>query len=269
MASFNAAHREALDVVTRQRQRQELLGLSAYDRHKRFVDGLVKHYGAKLPESAPNFLQSGIPSNFKSDQDTLKETYRFIRTDDDDTDGSWEVNLAKRYYSRLFREYAIADLSRYKESRVGLRWRTQKEVISGKGQFVCGSIGCEEREGLSSYEVPFGYVEAGVRKRALVKVRLCREHAQQLNYKKPPSKDTADSTGLPSPKSKRSHNDHNDLSIKRKKNLEGSFIGEEDKEEKKSEKKAGEVGVFARGKDHTRVEDNELSDNDVIQGLFP
>lgn len=41
--------------------------------------------------------------------------------------------------SKLFKEYAIADLSRYKEGRVGLRWRTQKEVVSGRGQFVCGA----------------------------------------------------------------------------------------------------------------------------------
>jgi hypothetical protein len=26
---------------------------------------------------------------------------------------SWGVRLAKRYYARLFKEYAIADLSRY------------------------------------------------------------------------------------------------------------------------------------------------------------
>lgn len=41
--------------------------------------------------------------------------------------------------SKLFKEYAIADLSRYKEGRVGLRWRTQEEVVSGRGQFVCGA----------------------------------------------------------------------------------------------------------------------------------
>ena len=41
--------------------------------------------------------------------------------------------------SKLFKEYAIADLSRHKEGKVGLRWRTQKEVVAGRGQFSCGA----------------------------------------------------------------------------------------------------------------------------------
>lgn len=49
------------------------------------------------------------------------------------------------------------DLSFYKESRLGMRWRTQKEVVSGKGQFVCGAKGCEASDGLCSYEVNFAY----------------------------------------------------------------------------------------------------------------
>lgn len=60
-------------------------------------------------------------------------------------DGAWEGSerwtppLALQCCSKLFKEYAIADLSRHKEGRVGLRWRTQKEVVSGRGQFVCGA----------------------------------------------------------------------------------------------------------------------------------
>ena len=89
--------------------------------------------------------------------------------------------------------------------------RTQKEVVSGKGQFVCGAKGCDKRAGLASYEVclkpshlnlphmrvmstaaaidnplqvNLGYVEAGVQKNALVKLRVCPEHGLQLNHKK-------------------------------------------------------------------------------------
>ncbi len=40
---------------------------------------------------------------------------------------------------------------------MGMRWRTQKEVVGGKGQFVCGAKGCDNREGLCSYEVDFEY----------------------------------------------------------------------------------------------------------------
>jgi protein FRA10AC1 len=32
----------------------------------------------------------------------------------------------------LFKEYVLADMSRYEEGKVGLRWRTEKEVIEGK-----------------------------------------------------------------------------------------------------------------------------------------
>jgi hypothetical protein len=35
---------------------------------------------------------------------------------------------------------------RYKEQKVGLRWRTQEEVASGKGQFMCGAKGCSTRQ---------------------------------------------------------------------------------------------------------------------------
>ncbi|KAJ6964646.1 hypothetical protein NC652_002787 [Populus alba x Populus x berolinensis] len=35
---------------------------------------------------------------------------------------------------------------------IGLRWRTEKEVISGKGQFICGNKHCDVKDGLASYE---------------------------------------------------------------------------------------------------------------------
>ncbi|PNH03978.1 Protein FRA10AC1 [Tetrabaena socialis] len=65
-----------------------------------------------------------------------------------------------------------------------MRWRTQREVLCGKGQFACGAKGCEAGEGLCSYEVNFAYVEAGERKQALVKLRVCPACACKLNYKK-------------------------------------------------------------------------------------
>ena len=59
---------------------------------------------------------------------------------------------------------------RMQEDKLGLRWRTEAEVVSGKGQFSCGARGCAEARGLATFEVPFGYTEAGARKEALVKV---------------------------------------------------------------------------------------------------
>lgn len=51
-----------------------------------------------------------------------------------------------------------------------MRWRIDKEVLAGKGQFICGEKKCNSREGLKTWEVNFGYVEHGVKKNALVKL---------------------------------------------------------------------------------------------------
>jgi protein FRA10AC1 len=73
----------------------------------------------------------------------------------------------------LFKEYVITDLSRYEEGKVGFRWRIEREVFSGKGQFICANKTCENTEKLVSYEVNFSYFEHDVSKNALVKCRLC------------------------------------------------------------------------------------------------
>ena len=53
----------------------------------------------------------------------------------------------------------------FSENRVAFRWRTEKEVISGKGQFVCAQKKvCAEKCGLRTWEVNFGYAEDGVKK---------------------------------------------------------------------------------------------------------
>lgn len=55
--------------------------------------------------------------------------------------------------------------------QVAMRWRIEKEVVLGKGQFICGGRSCEEREALRSWEVNFAYLEQGAKKNALVKLR--------------------------------------------------------------------------------------------------
>lgn len=54
--------------------------------------------------------------------------------------------------------------------KIGLRWRTEKELIDGKGQFSCGNKRCTEKNDLKSWEVNFGYVEHKIKKNALVKL---------------------------------------------------------------------------------------------------
>jgi len=46
---------------------------------------------------------------------------RFLRSEEDDKELTWEVKLARKYYAKLFKEYCLADLSRYKESKIGER----------------------------------------------------------------------------------------------------------------------------------------------------
>lgn len=55
--------------------------------------------------------------------------------------------------------------------KVALRWRVEKEVVLGKGQFQCGAKQCNSDQGLKSWEVNFAYVEDNEKKNALVKLR--------------------------------------------------------------------------------------------------
>jgi len=51
--------------------------------------------------------------------DVVKEHHQFL-WESDDKPSSWEQRLAKKYYDKLFKEYCICDLSRYKENKVCL-----------------------------------------------------------------------------------------------------------------------------------------------------
>ncbi|PWA51605.1 hypothetical protein CTI12_AA460140 [Artemisia annua] len=177
MASFSSIRSTIFDKEEKKQQYQaHILGLNAYDRHKKFLKDYANFYGGDTQK------QENLP--IKTDQDTLREGYRFIRSEEDDMDSSWEQRLVKRYYDKLFKEYCIADMSHYKTGKIGLRWRTEKEVKSGKGQFVCGNKHCSEEEGLASYEVNFAYFEAGENKQALVKLVTCERCAKKLLYRK-------------------------------------------------------------------------------------
>ncbi|XP_052193281.1 uncharacterized protein LOC127801849 isoform X4 [Diospyros lotus] len=179
MASLASLKSAIFDREERKQQYQaHIRGLNAYDRHKKFLNDYVGFYGKQ------QYTQEKLP--VKTDQDTLREGYRFIRTEEDDMNPSWEQKLVKRYYDKLFKEYCIADMSQYKSGKIGLRWRTEKEVISGKGQFVCGNKHCNEKDGLSSYEVNFSYFEAGENKQALVKLVTCERVAEFLSKKTDP-----------------------------------------------------------------------------------
>jgi len=155
--------------------------LNAYERHQKLVHDYLKYYGGKAAEF--NNSQTTV----KTDYDVLEENHQFVWDEDDDEDSSgrsWGQRLAKKYYDKLFKEYCISDVSRYKHNQFAMRWRTEKEVHSGKGQFSCGARKCEEGEGLKTWEVNFAYVEHEVKKNCLIKLRLCPDCSYKLNYHK-------------------------------------------------------------------------------------
>lgn len=167
---------ELLDREEAKNRRFHLIAMDAYQRHTKFVNDYILYYGGKKED----FRRLG--ENDKTDMDVIRENHRFLWNEEDEMDMNWEKKLAKKYYDKLFKEYCIADLSRYKENKFGFRWRVEKEVISGKGQFFCGNKCCEEKEDLKSWEVNFGYIEHGEKRNALVKLRLCQECSFKLNF---------------------------------------------------------------------------------------
>lgn len=167
---------ELLDREEARNRRFHLIAMDAYQRHAKFVNDYILYYGGKKED----FRRLG--ENDKTDMDVIRENHRFLWNEEDEVDMNWEKRLAKKYYDKLFKEYCIADLSRYKENKFGFRWRVEKEVISGKGQFFCGNKYCDKKDNLKSWEVNFGYVEHGEKRNALVKLRLCQECSFKLNF---------------------------------------------------------------------------------------
>ncbi|XP_041370671.1 protein FRA10AC1-like [Gigantopelta aegis] len=156
--------------------RFQILSMDAYARHKKFINDYLLYYGGRKEDLMRD------TSKDKTDLDVIRENHRFLWTEDDELEETWETKLAKKYYDKLFKEYCIADLGKYKENKIGMRWRIEKEVVDGKGQFLCGNKKCSTNDGLKSWEVNFGYLEHGEKKNALVKLRLCADCSYRLNY---------------------------------------------------------------------------------------
>lgn len=94
-------------------------------------------------------------------------------------------------------------MKHYKSAKIALRWRTAPEVVNGIGETTCASLRCAYHQPIASgstprhgdgefrdegvsmppliaYELPFVYQEAGVRKEALVKVKVCSKCSKKL-----------------------------------------------------------------------------------------
>ena len=182
-------------------RRYHYLAMDAYSRHK----ALVNHYLLFSGGGIEHLKRS--TDKDRNDYTVLGEQHRFLWGHGDEAD-TWEKRLAKSYYDRLFREYAICDLSRYRENKIALRWRVEKEVVEGKGQFACGNKHCSEIRDLQSWEVNFKYVEHSEKKQALVKVRLCKDCSVKLNYhhkRKPWKRNESSKAGESSSSSEKKH----------------------------------------------------------------
>nr|CAG4651442.1 EOG090X0H59 [Simocephalus serrulatus] len=166
---------EQYSQEARRSMQSHLRGLTAYDRHKL----LINQYYLSIPGAVDSLKRDRTKD--KKDFDVIKENHQFLWEEEDAVD-TWGKQLAKKYHDKLFKEYCICDLRRYKENKVGIRWRIEKEVVTGKGQFSCGEQNCMEKDNLRTWEVNFSYVEHGTKKNSLVKIRLCGDCSRKLNY---------------------------------------------------------------------------------------
>ena len=80
--------------------------------------------------------------------------YRFLR---DDTEGdesklSWDERLAKKYYSSLYREYAVCDLKHYKSGNVNVFDGSDSIRLSDQLILILHSLRCAGAPKLKSYQ---------------------------------------------------------------------------------------------------------------------
>lgn len=147
--------------------REDFLNLSLMERHN-------------LMMSLNNLEDPGDSQSqhhYISDYEMLKQKYNFIH------DASKEKNsVLQNYYNSICKKYVVCDLSKYKTGMIGLRWRTKREIEKGQGHFTCASIGCSQTK-LNNYEFRFRYIEEGIQKETLVKVRVCKDCAYKLHYR--------------------------------------------------------------------------------------
>lgn len=88
-----------------------LRNLNPYELHKYLVNVYC------LNAKGSSTLLKRDTSRDRTDLDVIRENHKFLWEDDEVAD-TWEKQLAKKYYDKLFKEYCICDLSRYKENKV-------------------------------------------------------------------------------------------------------------------------------------------------------
>lgn len=86
---------------------------------------LINTYVLKRPGDTKSLARDNTKD--RTDYDVLKANHRFLWEEDTPLD-SWEAQFAKKYYDKLYKEYCIGDLSRYKENKVKIFTLREKEV---------------------------------------------------------------------------------------------------------------------------------------------
>jgi len=143
--------------------RQSLAPTSAYARHLSHAAAQATLY-ANQPAPAPTQ---------RTERDILVSHHRFLAPPAGTAaSASYETALVAAYDSKLYKEFVLVSLSRWREGLVAMRWRTEDEVMARKGTDACAELECDS-EATDEQEVLFAYQEEGERKEALVKARLC------------------------------------------------------------------------------------------------
>merc|ERR1719362_130026 len=97
-----------------------------------------------------NFNESNILKNNKNDIITKKDYYnpnindpRLLNNEINNNTNNYKDILPTSpwYDPSLYKTHVLADLTDLPS--LGLRWRTQSEVLSGKGLFTCGNLFCK------------------------------------------------------------------------------------------------------------------------------
>lgn len=91
-------------------RKADMLYMNPYDIHK----ALINEYILRRPGDTKHLKRDC--SNDRTDIDVLRDNHKFLW--DDEVPATWESHFAKKYYDKLFKEYCISDLSRYKENKV-------------------------------------------------------------------------------------------------------------------------------------------------------
>ncbi len=83
---------------------------SAYSRHVQAAQAYLAYYNGEVPTAGPA----------RNERDILEAQHRFLRDDEEDevNGKDEERQLARRYYEKLFKEFPVVELARWKERMV-------------------------------------------------------------------------------------------------------------------------------------------------------